>query len=78
MPKICAPRRKQIALTLAGPAVLRRPHEDEMDHKAGKQIQPAFNKGPHALWQTRYVRHVSQHIRQPHSGAKRAALQSLL
>ena len=78
MPNAGAPRCKQIALTLAWPAEPRRPHEDEMDDEAGEQIQLAFDKSPHALWQTQHVRHVAKQIRQPHSGAKRAARQTFL
>ena len=78
VPDAGAPGCKLIALALAWPVVLGGSHEDEMDNKASEQIQPAFNKSMHALWQARHVRHVSQHIRQPHCGAKRVALLSLL
>lgn len=59
MPKMCARGRELITLALARPALLRGPHKDEMYDKAGEQIQPAFNKGLHTLWQTHRVRHVS-------------------
>jgi hypothetical protein len=78
MPNAGARSRELIPLALARPALRRGPHEDEMDDEAGKQIQPVLDKSLHALWQAPQVRHVLQHLRQPHSGAKRAALQTFL